>query len=110
MYIFTITKWKRKLAAVIISVCFLIGLGFGLNWHLSSEDDPTNIPTGDLQNDVMSKPIEVQGPAQAKEENKGEEQEKGKEVDEEDEDNDEDDEEKEDKNTENSEDNGKDAN
>lgn len=93
MYIFTITKWKKKLAAVVISLCFLIGLGLGLNWYLGPED----VPVGDLQNDVMSKPVEVQGqPSQTKEENKQEEENEG-------DNEDEGEEEKEDENTENSE-------
>ncbi len=61
MVLITITRWKRKLLALLVCVFFLIGLGLGLNWYISPKDNATVAPSDNLQKDVTTQPVKVQG-------------------------------------------------
>ncbi|MFZ5754861.1 MAG: hypothetical protein ACOY3J_11530 [Bacillota bacterium] len=61
MVLITITRWKRKLLALLVCVCLLVGLGLGLNWYLTPKDNATVAPSDNLQKDVTTQPVKVQG-------------------------------------------------
>lgn len=61
MVIFTITKWRKKLVALIVGLVFFVTLGLGINWILSPEDSAVVAPEDKLQDDVMTQPVKVQG-------------------------------------------------
>ncbi|MCR4442259.1 MAG: hypothetical protein QHH10_08405 [Peptococcaceae bacterium] len=62
MYVITITRWKKKLAALLVLVAIFIGLGLGINHLLTPGDSRVNAPVDQgLQKDVISQPVKVQG-------------------------------------------------
>lgn len=61
MVVITITRWKRKLALFMAVILLVVGLGVSLNWFLSPEDSATSAPSENLQNDVLTQPVKVQG-------------------------------------------------
>jgi|GEM_PF-1636143 len=62
MFIITVTRWRRKLVALLVIIALFVGLGLGISWFLSPEDSATTAPTDqNLQNDVMNQPVKVQG-------------------------------------------------
>lgn len=62
MYVITITKWKRKLVALLVIALLVIGLGMGVDWFLSPEDSEVTAPADqDLQEDILDQPVKVQG-------------------------------------------------
>lgn len=61
MYIITITKWKRKLVALIVAIAVVITLGWGISTLVGSEESTVSAPAdSDLQEDVLSQPVKVQ--------------------------------------------------
>lgn len=70
MVIITITKWKKKLVLLLVAAVFLVSLGLGLSWYLSPADNPTVAPSDNLQKDIQTQPVKVQGqPAAATDSN-----------------------------------------
>ena len=61
MVLITITRWKRKLLALLVCGSLLIGLLFGLNWYFTSKDSATVAPSDNLQKDITAQPVKVQG-------------------------------------------------
>lgn len=61
MVVITITRWKRKLVAVLVALVFLVSLGLGVGWYLEPDDNPAAAPSDNLKNDVLTQPVKVQG-------------------------------------------------
>jgi len=62
MYIITISRWKRKLAALLVVAVILIGVGWGINTYLISKDAEVAAPAEqNLESDVLNQPVKVQG-------------------------------------------------
>lgn len=63
MYVITITKWKRKLVALIVAIAVVITLGWGISKLVGSEESTVSAPAdSELQDDVLSQPIKTQAP------------------------------------------------
>lgn len=63
MFIITVTRWKRKLALLLVGVVFVVSLGLGLSWFFNSPaNNTTTAPSDDLKKDVMTQPVKVQAP------------------------------------------------
>lgn len=62
MFVITITNWKRKMVLFLVVAVFLVSLGLSINWYLNPLDNPAVAPSDkDLQEDVLTQPIKVQG-------------------------------------------------
>lgn len=61
MVVITITRWRRKLVALLVALVFLITLGMGVSWYLNPDDNPAVAPSDDLKKDVLTQPVKVQG-------------------------------------------------
>ena len=61
MFVLSITRWRRKLVALMVVVAIIAGLGYGISRMLSPEDAATNAPAENLKKDVLSQPVQVQG-------------------------------------------------
>jgi len=61
MRVFTITRWRRKLVALIVVIAIIAGLGYGVSQLLSPDDAATNAPAENLKKDVLTQPVQVQG-------------------------------------------------
>ncbi len=61
MFVLSITRWRRKLVALIVAVAIIAGLGYGISRILSPGDAATNAPAENLKKDVLSQPVQVQG-------------------------------------------------
>jgi len=62
MYVITIARWKKKLAALLAVVALFVGLGLGISRLLVPGDSRVNAPVDQgLQKDVISQPVKVQG-------------------------------------------------
>lgn len=61
MFVITITKWRKKLVLLLAAAVFLVSLGLGISWYLSPADNPTVAPSDNLQKDIQTQPVKVQG-------------------------------------------------
>ena len=70
MVIITVTKWRKKLALLLIGAVLLVGVGAGVQWIFGATEQPTMVPPDELKKDVLSQPVKVQGqPAKTVEKN-----------------------------------------
>lgn len=61
MYVITISKWKRKLVALVVLVALFIGAGLSLSILSKVQEASVNAPSEqNLQDDVLSQPVKVQ--------------------------------------------------
>ena len=62
MFVITITRWRRKLVALLVIIAVFVGLGLGISWYLNPKDSATTAPADkNLQKDVLNQPVKVQG-------------------------------------------------
>lgn len=62
MYIITISRWKRKLVALLVVAVLLIGVGWGINTYLIPDEAEVAAPAEqNLDSDVLNQPVKVQG-------------------------------------------------
>jgi len=61
MFVLSITRWRRKLAALLVVLAILVGLGVGFSRILGRDDAAVQAPAENLQKDVLSQPVQVQG-------------------------------------------------
>lgn len=54
MVIFTVTRWKKKLLLTLMGVFLVLGISLWLS---------LTVPSGKLEDDVLSQPVKVQGKA-----------------------------------------------
>lgn len=61
MYVITISKWKKKLATLLVLIILVMCLGLSLSRLSESEEASVNAPADqNLQDDVLSQPVKVQ--------------------------------------------------
>ena len=61
MFVLSISRWRRKLVALMVAVAIIAGLGYGVSRILNVDDAATSAPAENLKNDVLSQPVQVQG-------------------------------------------------
>lgn len=61
MMIITITKWRRKLWLLLVVAIFFIGLSISINSEMNPQNSSTTLPSDNLQQDIMTQPLKVQG-------------------------------------------------
>lgn len=75
MVVITITKWKRKFVALVMALVLLVSLGLGVSWYLQPDDNPAVAPSDNLEDDVLTQPVKVQGQPAGQDGANGQEQE-----------------------------------